>query len=215
MAFFLVFTVIYLVGILDEASAVPMITLLGFIALGFWQYGRYGSVTQTAVTRILSTIALVGMLVGGYFISFEYLYREKKVAAITKNDFSAGRLIANRDSGKISVIEFTADWCPNCRLVEKVTLQSEKVAGALNDPAVDFMVADITGKNPDAERMMRLFKSQAIPLLAIVPPGNDFSRPIILRDIYSERDVMKALNTARTGNEKKDFRYQVDIKGAR
>ena len=105
------------------------------------------------------------------------------------------------------------DWCPNCKLVEKVTLQSEQVAGALNDPAVDFMVADITGKNPDAERMMRLFKSQAIPLLAIVPPGEDFTRPIILRDIYSEQDVMKALETARSGTAKKEFRYQMDIKG--
>jgi thiol:disulfide interchange protein DsbD len=215
MAFVLVFTVIYLVGILDEASVVPMITLLGFIAFGFWQYGRYGSVGQTGVKRVMSTIALAGILVGGYFISFDYLYRENKSSEITKNAFSAERLIANRDSGKISVIDFTADWCPNCRLVEKVTLQSEKVAEALNDPAIDFMVADITGINPDAERMMRLLQSQAIPLLAVVPPGDGFTRPIILRDIYSEQDVMKALETARSGNVNKEFRYQVDIKRAR
>lgn len=213
MAFILVFTAIYLIGILDEASVMPMVTLLGFIAFGFWQFGRYGSIGQAGAKRVVSAMALAGIVVAGYFISFDYLYAGKKAAAVTKNSFSAGRLIKNRDSGKISVIEFTADWCPNCKLVEKVTLQSEQVAGALNDPAVDFMVADITGKNPDAERMMRLFKSQAIPLLAIVPPGEDFTRPIILRDIYSEQDVMKALETARSGTAKKEFRYQMDIKG--
>ncbi len=215
MAFFLVFTVIYLVGILDDASIVPMITLLGFIAFGFWQYGRYGSVFQTRAKRVISSIALVGIIVSGYFISFDYLYKVKNEAVITRNAFSAERFIKNRDSGIISVIEFTADWCPNCRLVEKVTLQSEKVVSSLNDASIDFMVADITGKNLDADRLMHLFQSQAIPLLAIVPPGDTFTKPIILRDIYSEKDVLKALEWARSGKEKSDFRYQLDIQGTK
>ncbi len=210
MAFFLVFTVIYLIGILDSASTMPMIAFLGFIALGFWQYGRYGSPVRTIPKRIVSMTALIGILLAGYFISFEYLYDPQIENHLSKYQFNAERFIRNRDSGIITVIEFTADWCPNCKLVEKTTLQRDRVASALRDPSIDFMVADITGKNGDAERLMQLFQSQAIPLLAVVPPGEDFTRPIILRDIYSEEDVLKALHFAR-GDKKNQFDYQVDI----
>jgi thiol:disulfide interchange protein len=192
-----------------------MITLLGFIAVGFWQYGIYGSVTQERVKRGISFIVLIGVITGGYLLSFEYIYKENKEAVTSKTAFSAERLLKNRDSAKISVIEFTADWCPNCRLVEKVTLHSTEVAEAMNDISVDFMVADITGKNRDAERLMLLFKSQAIPLLAIVPPGETFTRPIILRDIYSKKDVLKALASARSGNVKSEFFYQLNIEGVK
>ncbi len=212
MAFFLVFTVIYLIGILDGASTMPMIAFLGFIAFGFWQYGKYGSPVQTITKRIVSVIALIGILLAGYFISFEYLYRPQIEYQLSKNQFSAERFMRNRESGIISVIEFTADWCPNCKLVEKMTLQRERVVSAMLDPSVDFMVADITGKNGDAEMLMRLFKSRAIPLLAVVPPGEDFTRPIILRDLYSEEDVLRALHTAR-GDKKDLFEYQVDVQG--
>jgi thiol:disulfide interchange protein len=212
MAFFLVFTVVYLIGVLDNASTMPMIAFLGFIALGFWQYGIYGSPVQAPWKRLTSIIALIGIIVTGYLVSFEYLYSTKKESPLSKNQFSVERFLGNRDSAKISVIEFTADWCPNCKLVDKATLQSDRVVSALRAPSVDFMVADITGKNGSAERLMQLFKSQAIPLLAIVPPGEGFSRPIILRDIYSEEDVLKALHTAR-GDKEKTFKYQIDIQG--
>ncbi|MBP7734788.1 MAG: thioredoxin family protein [Spirochaetes bacterium] len=212
MAFFLVFTVIYLIGILDSASIMPMIAFLGFIAFGFWQYGKYGSPVQSRLKRLISIIALIGIIVTGYLVSFEYLYSAKKENTLSKNQFSVERFLGNRESGKISVIEFTADWCPNCKLVEKATLQNDRVVSALRDLSVDFMVADITGKNGDAEKLMQLFKSQAIPLLAVVPPGEAFTRPIILRDIYSKDDVLKALHSARS-DKNNLFKYQVDIQG--
>jgi hypothetical protein len=46
---------------------------------------------------------------------------------------------------------------------------------------------------------MLLFQSQSIPLLAIVPPGESFNSPIILRDIYSGNDVLKAIKMAGSG----------------
>jgi thiol:disulfide interchange protein DsbD len=58
------------------------------------------------------------------------------------------------------------------------------------------MTADITKKNIEAEVLMNKLSSSSIPLLAVFPPGDGFNSPICLRDIYSSRDVIDALNLA-------------------
>jgi Thiol:disulfide interchange protein len=193
-----------------------MIAFLGFLTVGFWQYGRYGAIYQSIIKRAVSSIILIIIIISGYFVSFHYLYSEKNSTNISGHDFSVQRLLENKDTGRISVIEFTAEWCPNCRLVEKITLHTDKVATSLRDGSIDFMVADITSSNPVAEKLMLLFRSRSIPLLAIVPPGESFNRPIILRDIYSENDVLKAIEMARAGIKRNNvFEYQIQIESAK
>ena len=211
MGFMLIFTVIYLVGIFRLDSIHPMIAFLGFIAVGFWQYGRYGSLHRSALMRGISSVLLAVIIVSGYFISFHYLYSESNKAEIKGQIFSVGRLLRNRDSGKISVIDFTADWCPNCRLVESLTLKDDRVARVLRKGDVDFMIADITVKNPAAEYLMKQLRSQSIPLLAIIPHGQSFAKPFVLRDIYSVKDVLNALSMARGDRKQRTpVRYQMD-----
>jgi len=72
------------------------------------------------------------------------------------------------------------------------------VAEAFSGAGVDYMVADITKANPDAEWLMKKLGSHSIPLLAVMPAGDGFTSPILLRDIYSAGDVLKALDMARS-----------------
>jgi len=109
------------------------------------------------------------------------------------------------------VIDFTADWCPNCRLVENITLKDEKVARVLGEGNIDFMIADITTKNDVAEYLMSQLRSQSILLLAIIPPGSSFTKPVVLRDIYSVQDVLTALEIARDRAQPEPGGNQVGI----
>jgi thiol:disulfide interchange protein DsbD len=196
MGLLLVFTTIYLLGLLEPEKVMPSVTLIGFIATGLWQYGEYGAINRKRLWRLLSAAMLVIIITGGYFISFKLLYQRAPHNETSKSDFRVSRMIENRDSKKISVINFTAEWCPNCKLVERATLGRENVKEVLADERIDFMVADITTSNPAAERLMALFGSRSIPLLAVVPPGSGFNQPIILRDIYSSEEVLRAINEA-------------------
>jgi len=196
MAFLLIFTVVYLLSILGSGSLLPMVTFLAFLALAFWQFGKFGSVIQTRTKRLISIILLVLITGAGYFVSFNYLYERENSAEINSGNFSQERLYRNRDEGRISLIKFTADWCPNCKLVEKMSLYTSDVSGAIRENNIDFMVADITQKNPAAEELMKKLGSRSIPFLAIVPSGERFKNPICLRDIYSEENVLKAIKMA-------------------
>ncbi len=213
MGFLLVFTAIYLMTIMQAPLMLPMVLFLAFLSVGFWQFGKYGAIFQPKKKRILSLALLLLIGTGGYGISFHYFFGTEVKAEISASDFSAQRLYSNRDAGRISVVKFTADWCPNCRLVESLALETADVAAAVKKYNADFMTADITVKDSEAENLMHLLGSRSIPFLAVFPAGSNFNRPWCLRDIYSEEEVLSALEKAgretSEKSEKTEFKFQI------
>lgn len=195
MGFFLVFTSVYLISFLGHDAAVSTLVFIIFVSMGLWQYGKFGNAAAGSRSRKLSAAALALIVAAGLFASFFLLAPVDNRYENVK--FSIEQLRSNRDSGRITVISFTADWCPNCKLVEKTALNSRKVRALFSGGAVEFMVADITQKNPAAEEIMSRLGSNSIPFLAVFPPGEGFTKPVCLRDIYSADDVETAVEMAK------------------
>lgn len=195
MGFLLMFTVVYLLGILDDPARVRFIFFLLFLSIALWQFGAFGSLDKERWKRRVSFTVMLAVIVTGYILSFG-LFRNMDVYSRERTGFTAERILKNRDNGIISVVEFTADWCPNCSLVEKIALEKDSVQKLFARDDVDFIVADITRKSPEAESLMNRLGSKSIPLLAVFPPGEGFSSPLCLRDIYSAGDVADAVAEA-------------------
>lgn len=197
MGFLLMATVVYLIGVLESRLVVPTLWFLIFIFAGFWQYGKYGSIINPRLTRALSAAALVITVGMGYWVSYHAGDGgEGRLAQVAGQEFSLQRLIENNNSGKISVIKFTADWCPNCSLVERTSLYTDRVMKLVRDSGAELMVADITRHNAGAEGLMKKLGTRSIPFLAVFPPGDQFLKPWCLRDLYTEADVLEALDKA-------------------
>ena len=202
MGFFLMLTSVYLIWIADNSFRMNLILFLFFVALAFWQYGKFGGIDKSRRARVISEILLILILAGGFFVSFKII-GVKKELVLEKTPFSTERLLSNKDKGIISVVSFTADWCPNCKFVEKTVLQDERIARLLSMPEVDFMIADITLYNPEADVLLKSFGANSIPFLAIIPPGSAFLKPACLRDIYSKTSVIEAIEYAEKFVKKK------------
>ncbi|MFH0975069.1 MAG: cytochrome c biogenesis protein CcdA [Spirochaetota bacterium] len=200
MAFLLLGTCVYLIGILEQRLILPTLWFLFFTGIAFCQYGRYGSVLNSQKSRIISRLAAVFIIAAGYFLSYHYFFAidENKVSfEISRNNFSISRLFENRNNGRITIVDFTADWCPNCKLVEKTSLFTEKVAEAISNSKAEFLTADLTKENPEASALLTKLGSRSIPFLAVFPAGENFLKPVCLRDIYSEKDVLNAIEEAK------------------
>lgn len=195
MGFILMFTVVYLVGILDDSARMGTVLFILCLSIGLWQYGQFGSIDRERWRRMVSVAVLIIIIVSGYFLSFRYFYSEKTYAH-ERNEFSTERIMHNRDSGIISVVAFTAKWCPNCSLVEKLALEKDEVKKLFSEENIEFMIADITFKNIQAESLMSRLGSRSIPFLVVFPPGQGFTSPLCLRDIYSSDDVVMSLKKA-------------------
>lgn len=202
MGFLLLLTVVYLLGILDEYHRSGSILFLVFVAMGLWLLGRIGSFDKGRKEKIFAFCIFLLISVSGYFISFKYLYLPEISQEAFHRIYSQDLLIENRDRGEVSVVVFTADWCPNCRLVEKMTIQSSSVQKALADEKVNFLIADITLPGTEGEKLMHALGSRAIPFLAVFPPGEGFVKPLCLRDIYSSEDVINAVESAKKWEDK-------------
>ena len=196
MGFFLIFTVLYLISLLPSFLFLPIITFFSFLGLGFWQYGIWGSLHQPKKKRLLAILSLIVIIIGGYFLSFKYLYSHSE----TKNffnyeKFSLEKIYQNKKNNQISIVKFTADWCPNCKAVEKISLETKAIKEKIKNHNLILLKADLTRKSSEADTFLELLGSRSIPFLAIIPPQK-FSTPICLRDFYSEKDILRAIEMA-------------------
>ncbi len=66
------------------------------------------------------------------------------------------------------MIEFTADWCLNCKVLEKTVFKSEKILAAVQDTAMVPLRVDITRVNKENKDLLTRYKGNALPFVVIL-----------------------------------------------
>jgi thiol:disulfide interchange protein len=80
--------------------------------------------------------------------------------------------------GEVIVLDFTAEWCLNCKALEHGVLFRDEVVEVLNSPGVTPMRIDLTGDNPPGKAKLAELEWVGIPLLAIYGPEIGYDEPI-------------------------------------
>jgi thiol:disulfide interchange protein len=93
------------------------------------------------------------------------------------------------------MIDFTANWCQNCKLNLRVALETKQVKELLESKGIVPMVADLTNYSPKVLAKLRELNSLSIPVLAIYS-GENPDNPAVLRDLITETQVITALHQA-------------------
>jgi len=99
-----------------------------------------------------------------------------------------------REAGKVVVLEFTAEWCLNCKALETAVLHSDEVSSILSEPWVAPIKIDLTGYNTEGNAMLQAVGRHQIPLLVVIAPDG---REVFKGDFYTVRQVVDAVNEAR------------------
>ncbi len=108
----------------------------------------------------------------------------------------AARLVALHQEGRTVMVEFTADWCPNCKYVEQTVLKRQAFQDKLRQTGTELIIADWTQNDPAITEMLNRLGSKSIPFAAIFPGKNPL-QPIVLRDIYGLDAALAALDEAK------------------
>jgi thiol:disulfide interchange protein DsbD len=112
--------------------------------------------------------------------------------------YTADKLRAAARQDRWAVVKFTADWCPNCLLVENTALRDHRVIRAFQQHRALLLEADLTRENREAKELLAKMGSRSIPFLAVFPPGKGFWEPFFLRDLYGVDDVLEAFSQSGT-----------------
>ncbi|MFM8216392.1 MAG: protein-disulfide reductase DsbD family protein, partial [Pirellula sp.] len=186
LAFPMLLGVVAFVASFPDKKRIAMLSALIFIWFACWIIGRVPS-WESAQRRmkawsIGSLVAIAGTI-GSFYFMQPSKYELKWVP------FNEQALQAAVAEGKPVMVDFTAEWCQNCKLNLAVAINTRKVREFVEKNNIVPMIADMTEHPPELKAKLRELNKVAIPVLAIYKPG-DAKSPIILEDILTETQVV-------------------------
>jgi thiol:disulfide interchange protein len=193
MAFLLLGTVVYLFTTINERYFVPTLALLVGLWFACWLIGRTSPLAapQTKLRAWiggLGTAAIVG------YMAFSLLLHEPKLAW---QPFSPQAVREAHAEGKTVMVDFSADWCPNCKWNLAWAVDTARVGKLVAANGVLPMLADWSDYSPVIKEFLTgQLKRQSIPVLAIWPASAPYDQPIILDGTLTESQVLAALEQA-------------------
>jgi thiol:disulfide interchange protein DsbD len=155
---------------------------------------------------IVRLTAVIIMVVGGW-VSLDIVPSvARNVELVSEKSqqwqpYTDTKLLEAASKNRWVVVDFTADWCPNCLLVEKTVLQNRTIIETFRKHDALLLKADLTKENPPAKKLLQKMGSRSIPFLALFPPGEHFWQPYFLRDLYRTRDVLRVFKIAKGEKE--------------
>lgn len=189
MGFLLLGTVVYLFSAMTEEYFIPTLTLLVGLWFACWLVGRT-PLTVGPQKRLAAwaggilTAALVGLL------AFTVLFWEP---IIPWRPFSPEALAKARAEGKTVMVDFTADWCPNCKWNSRWAIERREVLEVIQQNRVVPLLADWTDRSLEIKKALNELGANSIPVLAIWPPEGE---AVVLKDVVTKRQVLDALAKA-------------------
>ena len=108
--------------------------------------------------------------------------------------YTPERLEESLEDGDVVVLEFTAEWCLNCKALEQTVLASDAVTALFQDGQAVPMKIDLTGNNTVGNDLLAEVGGLRIPLLIVLAPDG---REVFRGDFYTIEQVLEAVRLAR------------------
>lgn len=91
------------------------------------------------------------------------------------------------------IIDFTAEWCPPCRVLNQTVFSDEQVRKRL----AEFVPLrlDLTDKKPSDGDLLVRYQVMALPAMVVVSPEGKVVRALNLRQMHSVDQLLRSLST--------------------
>ena len=197
MGFVLLAVAVWLLGVLGKTRGAEAMTaaawFLVVLSLAAWIWGagrrRWWAILLAVVVAAAGTKS---------FLPDALKKIEQRGKAIQPNQvgivwepFSEKRLEQARNGGVPVFIDFTAEWCPNCKANEKFVLNTTSVAAAFKAKRVVTLVADWTDFDPTITKWLKSFERIGVPVYVLY--YGDGSEPVVLSEFLTQRSLLEQL----------------------
>jgi len=194
--FIMLGTTVFLLSILDESYLVPTLVMLLGIGIGVWMIGNLYDLSSPPATRWkmrFAALCTAGVISGyGYHLASadEKLHWEP---------FTPKAVVEALAKGQPVIVDFTADWCLTCKVVEKTTLNTDSTRDVVDTHGFVTLKADWTDGSDEIRDLLNRLGGDSIPTLAVFSPVKP-NEPIVLRDAWSQSTLIEQLKTVVSEN---------------
>ena len=184
LGFFLLLTCAYLFSLLtNEARIGAGIAIILIFCCG-WAWGKRQNARGMNIIFywrwLLGCVAALAVFIG---IWNYVIFKDQQTHWMPYSE----ELFMAENARKNIVLDFTADWCPNCKLLERTVFTDERIKEWEARYNAIFMQVDLTHDNPQGYALLSALNSSSIPVVALFPRriNNDSElAPVVLRDLF-------------------------------
>ncbi|MHC5083398.1 MAG: protein-disulfide reductase DsbD family protein [Planctomycetota bacterium] len=154
-----------------------------------WMWGTW--VTFSTPKQKKWTIRLIALAIAA--ASGLYLLPETKPSQIEWKKYDAAVIQTSLDAGNPVLLKFTADWCTNCKVVEKNVYQNPQIVDLLESKGIVTIKADTTKDNyPATIDYKTIFKEAGnVPNSILLNPADQTI--IKIRGTFQPEDLKKVI----------------------
>jgi suppressor for copper-sensitivity B len=200
---------IYLVTLVPSTRLWPWV-LAGaiIVALVCWAWGQIPTplMSEARIWTIRVVAVVLGLAMGSGIYWFANMtppptamsptgtafLPDKTTSGEAWLPFNVALLDQALNDGRPVLVDWTADWCINCRVLEATVLSREELRRAIVEQNAVLLRADLSQDNPAPDALNEKLGSRSIPVLAIFTPARP-NEPVVLRDTYSPSRVIKEI----------------------
>ncbi|MCL2744141.1 MAG: thioredoxin family protein, partial [Planctomycetaceae bacterium] len=203
MGFFLLVAVVWILYFIQIERLLPTVALLFALWYVCWKLGNESLLKKQGwLTKLITILILLAVIFFSFNLpspltvnsyTLENAMKTKLGGHTGKHwiPYEPEALTAALKSGKPVLVDFTADWCVNCKVLEQFVLYSDDVIKELDrKQAVSFM-ADCTREGA-AKEFLRQFGADQVPVLAVFRP-NEPDKPLVIRGGYTKKMLLDIL----------------------
>lgn len=172
------------------ADTAPLI--LRFAGEKWWAW--MGTTAFVGVAWLLLFPGLDGMISGRLGVHGLYDEMNERLVALVGDRAPVGAAVP--DEPRTVLVDFTADWCTNCKFLEKTVLQDPQIVDAFERDQVVLLKADYTHQPPEIKRLLNVLLSDQVPVIAVFSPDNP-NAPIVFLGGYTKTGILDALDKSR------------------
>ncbi|WBF67345.1 thioredoxin domain-containing protein [Desulfovibrio subterraneus] len=179
VGFFLMGTTGYLLTILPADNLPFLLALLWVTALAAWLWGTFADFNAPRGRRWLVRSLCVAL------IALPLVYDSTPTTqSIPWKPFRQEQFLSSLGKENM-LVDFTADWCPNCKILESTVLTADNRTRWAAEYGITYIKVDLTRHNEEGQALLKALGSQSIPVVALFPKGDKASRPLVLRDLFT------------------------------
>ncbi len=207
MAFLLFGTAVWLTGVLaDGYGSQAAMNVLWFelvLATGAWVFGLVTAESDPWRRRLLKLLP-VGVLVGAFgwwMLGFQAgahdkPHRLQSPVGIQWQPFDEAEVAEMRKAGKTVFLDFTAEWCMNCKVNERLVIETSRTKRLLDELQVVAIKADHTRFDPVIQTWLKRWGRAGVPMYLVFPACAPDDRAALLPEILTPSRLHRALREA-------------------